>query len=404
LLLATDAITELFRRVEANVIEEGMAAEVFDWGYRIENNTGILPIRGALAQRPDLIHMYLGGSSVDMLAQHFQELMADNSVGRIVLDIDSPGGYVSPIAEFASQIFAARDKKEIIAVVNSSAFSAAYWIASAAKEIVMNDATAAAGSVGVYIAHVDISKREEKWGYKTTEITAGKYKAVGSPYKPLSDEGRATYQERANYFYEMFVNAVAEYRNLDLTALETWADGKIFIGQQAIDVGLADRIGSFTSVIGANLMTEPQIAATPPVQAPNITEAYLAANHPQLLAGIKTASYEDGLKAGIEQGEKKERARVLAIEALEKSPVYEGFSDVFAKAKAEGLTKSQTNELLVSAQMERGIKQHDIRQDATQAGQYSGGAKTGDELDEPETQAMLKNAVDAVFQKKGGRR
>lgn len=398
-LLSYSAINRLFQCVSAgNVLDQEYAIELFDFGYEIFGSTAVLPIRGALAQRPDILHLFLGGSSVDVLMGHFKTLMVDPRISRIILDIDSPGGYVSPIAEFADMIFQARSQKEIISVINSLAASAAYWLASAAGNVLMNDKTAVAGSIGTYIAHIDISKMEEQEGIKTTEITAGKYKAVGSPHKPLSDTGKEVYQQQVDFYYAMFVEAIAKNRGLDISGLDAWAEGKLFIGEQAVKAGLADKIQSLSFFRQGVTMGDSQHHGTP--LNPEITEAFLAANHPNLLASIKTQAYDEGKKLGIEQGQKAERARVMAIEKLEKSQAFEGFSAIFTKAKSEGLSEEETNKLLIREQVDRGVSLQGMKNDGTQAGSFT---NAGD-LDDAAHKAMLKDAVKRAEAAAGRRR
>jgi signal peptide peptidase SppA len=133
--------------------------------------------------------------------------------------------------------------------------SAAYWIGSAAGMIFISGQTPMVGSVGVVTAHVDYSSYEEKIGVKTTEIYAGKYKRIASEHKPLSSEGKEYLQGQVDYLYKVFADAVSSYRpsKLPIPAEGTipWAEGKIFTGIQALDVGLVDGVATQDQLLAA---------------------------------------------------------------------------------------------------------------------------------------------------------
>ena len=106
------------------------------------------------------------------------------------------------------------------------------------------------GSIGVVATHVDMSERERQSGVKTSEITAGAYKRISSAYEPLSAAGRADLQRQVDGIYGVFVEAVAHNRGVDIeTVLTKMADGKIFIGMEAIEAGLADGVKSRAQLI-----------------------------------------------------------------------------------------------------------------------------------------------------------
>src|SRR5207302_11309430 len=121
--------------------------------------------------------------------QEFDAAIADPNVSAVVLDTDCPGGSAAGTPELASKIRAARGKKPIIAVANALMASAAYWIASAADEIVATP-SADVGSVGGYQAHLDQSQALEKEGLKVTFIQEPALKTAGNPYEPLRSAAR----------------------------------------------------------------------------------------------------------------------------------------------------------------------------------------------------------------------
>jgi len=190
-----------------------------------------------------------GGTSMQLIEKDFREALADPQVRSIILVIDSPGGTVDGTQELATVIHNSRGIKPIITYAESLIGSAAYWIGSAADKIYISGDTTQVGSIGVVATHVDVSKAEESMGYKTTEIVAGKYKRIASQYAPLSDEGRETIQDIVDHVYSIFIRDVARNRGISEAQALDMADGKIFLGQKAIDIGLADEMGDLGSLV-----------------------------------------------------------------------------------------------------------------------------------------------------------
>ena len=219
--------------------------------YEVIEGVAIIPIEGVLAKRMNLFTEISGGTSMQLIERDFKAAMEDPQVKSILLVIDSPGGTVDGTEELGSLIFRNRGRKAITAYADSLMGSAAYWIGSAADEIVMSGDTTQVGSIGVVATHLDVSKAEESAGYKTTEIVAGKYKRIASSYAPLSEEGRATIQDIVDHLYSVFVRGVAMNRGVsEEKVLNDMADGRIFLGQKAIKAGLVDRMETLDETIG----------------------------------------------------------------------------------------------------------------------------------------------------------
>ena len=213
----------------------------------------VLPVFGIMGHRARLVReMSSGvGTSTEILGQLFRAAMKDPNVGAIVLDVDSPGGSAFGVDELAGDIFAARGQKPIVASVNSMAASAAYWVASAADEIVVTPG-GMAGSIGVWTAHEDWSAFLEKKGIKVSLISAGKYKVEGNPYGPIDDTARAAMQDVVDKYYGMFTKAIARNRNAEnpKDVRDGYGEGRVLLAKDAVKANLADRIGTFDEVIG----------------------------------------------------------------------------------------------------------------------------------------------------------
>lgn len=305
----------------------------------IKDGIATIYLHGVISQRLNLIQKMSGGVSTEILQSQIEDAITNPLVKEVIIDIDSPGGSVDGISAISEYIYNARGIKPITAFVNPTALSAAYWIASATDRIVLSSPTAIVGSIGVVAVHKDISKAEDKAGVKTTEIVAGKYKRIASQYMPLSDEGLSEIQNQVNYIYQIFVDAVVKYRGVSKDyAIKNMADGKVYIGQQAIDVRLADEIKT--------------------VKKQNKGGVYMIAES-QDIESIKADAYEQGIQ--------QERSRILAILDIE----IEGYETQVRDAIMNGWTAEQTALEILKVQKERGITVAQVRDGGIMA-QYVG--------------------------------
>ncbi len=223
-------------------------------GYQIINGFAEIPIHGVIAKRMNLFSRVSGGASTQIISDQITEALADDEVNGIILNIDSPGGTVDGTSELAQLVYRAREQKPVVAYSDGMIASAAYWIASAAESIIISGDTNEVGSIGVVANHVDYSAYEQRQGIKTTEIYAGKYKRIASQYEPLSEDGKQSIQDQVDYLYSVFVDAVASNRGTSTEdVLSNMADGRLFIGRQALDAGLVDGISTFTGLIETTL-------------------------------------------------------------------------------------------------------------------------------------------------------
>lgn len=185
-----------------------------------------------------------GGTSAEGLGRRFDEAMRDPRISAVVLDVDSPGGSVFGVQEVAEKIRNARGAKPVVSVVNPFCASAAFWIASAADEIVITP-SGECGSLGVYMYHESIARWLDKMGIDPTLIKAGEHKAEGLSAFKLEDGAREYQQSRVDDYYRAFVDGVAAGRRLESKVVaETFGKGRMFGAEQAVVIGMCDRVGT----------------------------------------------------------------------------------------------------------------------------------------------------------------
>lgn len=302
---------------------------------RAGGDIAVLPVMGLISQRMNMLQEISGGTSTEQLGSDFRAAMADDSIKAVVLDFDSPGGTSFGIQELASEIFAARGSKPIIAQVNSVAASAAYWLAAQADEIVVTP-SGLAGSIGVYSVHEDVSQALEMAGVKPTLVKAGENKGEGLSFMPLSAAAQEAMQARINQTYDAFVGAVAAGRGVSAGQVnDRFGQGRAFQAADLMERGMADRVGTMRETLvrlgaasaplrggpGRQMRTQFAAGETPSLK---LFEAHLRdGGCPDALA---TAFVSLG-KGALRQGDPGDEATIRTREQLRAmSASLEGFS------------------------------------------------------------------------------
>jgi signal peptide peptidase SppA len=184
-----------------------------------------------------------------MFAQALRQALADDTVSQILIDIDSPGGSVYGVAELADEIAAARAQKPVVAIANSLAASAAYWLGAQADELYVTPG-GEVGSIGVWQAHFDYSQALAAEGVTPTLISAGKYKVEGNPYAPLDEEAQSFMQSRVNDYYGAFTKAVARGRAVPIAQVrDGLGQGRVLGADAALAENMVDGISTLDDVL-----------------------------------------------------------------------------------------------------------------------------------------------------------
>lgn len=241
-------------RITGNVSEEQLMFQPDELKISdpyADAGVGVLPINGPLFPKANMMTRMSGATSVEQLQSQFNQMLADPKIKSILLNIDSPGGMSDLIMEMGDTIYGARGIKPVIAVANTTAASAAYWLGSQADKFYVTP-SGSVGSVGVYTVHQDTSAKQEKDGIKTTFVSAGKYKVERNPYGPLSEEAKSHMQASVDELYSEFIRAVARGRGTDEEVVkETYANGRTYNAKAALGMNMVDGIQTFDSIVGS---------------------------------------------------------------------------------------------------------------------------------------------------------
>jgi signal peptide peptidase SppA len=211
----------------------------------------VVPVHGILTHRGHTVdNSSQALTSTERLASTLRALVRDPGVAAVCLDFDTPGGSVYGVQELASTIHGLRGEKPIVGVANATAASGGYWAISQCDEVVVTP-SGGVGSIGVIMAHDDLSAAMEKAGVKREYIYSGENKAEGNPTGPLSDKTRAHYQSLSDTYYAAFTKDVARGRKvgLDQVRSDAWGRGRMLLAAQAVDAGMADRIDTLESTV-----------------------------------------------------------------------------------------------------------------------------------------------------------
>lgn len=195
-----------------------------------------------------------GGSVFDrganQWARRIEKLAEKKEVKAIVLAINSPGGSVGAVQEVYGAIQRARreHKKPVVAHLGDVAASGGYYLAAACDKVVAHPGTLL-GSIGVIFFNSNVQELLDKIGVKARVIKSGKMKDIGSSVRPMSEEERRLLQDLIDNAYGQFFRAVARGRSMPEERLRPLADGRIFTGEQSIEVGLVDQLGDSKAAI-----------------------------------------------------------------------------------------------------------------------------------------------------------
>lgn len=235
--------------LEVKAVREARAARRLSAGSS-KGGIAVIPVAGVILPKgAGMLTDISGATSCQALSSMLRDAVADESVGQILLDFDSPGGSVSGVPELYSEILQARVSKPIVGIANFQAASAAYWLACACSELFVSP-SGEVGSVGVYVSHEDVSEAMAKEGVKTTLVSAGKYKTELSPYGPLSPDAKGFMQDQVNEFYRSFVTAVARGRGVSIDAVKNgFGQGRMLTADAAKREGMVDGIADINSLI-----------------------------------------------------------------------------------------------------------------------------------------------------------
>jgi protease-4 len=200
-----------------------------------KEKVGVVEIKGMLSDsRPTL--------------KQLDRFKKDSGIKAIVLRVNSPGGAVGPAQEIMREVEKIRKDKKVVASLGTVAASGGYYIAAAADHIIANPGTLT-GSIGVIMQFTNVEQLTNKLGLNFLTLKAGRYKDVGNPFRPMTKEEEAYLQGLINNIHHQFMRDVARLRKLTPDKLKPLAEGQVYTGEEAKQVGLVDELGNINDAV-----------------------------------------------------------------------------------------------------------------------------------------------------------
>lgn len=213
--------------------------------YTVINGTAVYKISGPLLTSSSFFSRWFGYTSYEDIRNNVLHASQNPEVSDILLFITSPGGSAFGVTDGAEAVRKVSSVKPVYAFSNANMASGAYWIGSQARKIFIAPESEA-GSIGVVVTHTSYQKQLEDEGVKVTVIKSAELKAVGGPYRDLTDKEVAHIQDQVNTLDTLFKESVQSVRpGIKLSAM----NGATYIGADAVKVGLADAVMSYDSVL-----------------------------------------------------------------------------------------------------------------------------------------------------------
>jgi len=211
-------------------------------------NTAIISVNGVITADDGTTFFSDSTASSTDIIKSITRAENDPNVKAVIFEINSPGG--SPVAtdEISQAIKSLNKNKTTVAWIRETGASGAYWIATSTKHIIANRMSIV-GSIGVIGSYIEWYGLMNKYNVTYERLVSGEYKDTGTPYRPLSSYEESMLQSKLDKLHEIFIEAVAENRNMSIENVRALSNGEIYLGIEAKENGLIDELGSKDEVI-----------------------------------------------------------------------------------------------------------------------------------------------------------
>lgn len=222
----------------------------------VPDRVSVINIEGTIvcgADSKENLFQQANGVTSGTIMKQIREAAADDSVKALVLRIDSGGGSATAAEEVGRELlrFKEQTKKPIVATMGNTGASAAYWIAACASDKIYANATTLTGSIGVYMPYMNTEELFKKIGITSDKIKSGPYKDILTNDRPMTPEEKQILQNIVDEIYDQFVYTVSAGRRMETSKVRAIADGRIYTGRQAKNIGLVDELGDYYDALAA---------------------------------------------------------------------------------------------------------------------------------------------------------
>ena len=231
-----------------------------------KDRIALLRIEGIITSGQGGMGMFGGisGAYSDTVVANLRKVVEDSTIKGLVIRVNSPGGSAAASEEIFNAITEVKAAgKPVVVSMADTAASGGYFV-SAPADVIYADATTLTGSIGVIFQAVSLEGLFDKIGVDMRTLKAGELKDIGSPYRPMTEKERQILQGMLDETHEVFIEYVAKGRKMDVEAVRKLADGQVWTGRQAKELGMIDELGGLRDAILkagqlANIPGEPVI-------------------------------------------------------------------------------------------------------------------------------------------------
>ncbi|EHR71380.1 ClpP class periplasmic serine protease [Burkholderiales bacterium JOSHI_001] len=210
----------------------------------------LITVGGMIVPRAGVVTDYCGGTSTQQVRAWLREALADDGVGQVLIEFNTPGGAVTDVLELGDDIRQAATRKPVIGIANHLAASAGYWLGAQCSQLYVAP-SGEVGSIGVYTVHEDLSKALEAAGVKYTLISAGRFKTELHPYGAPDREALDFAQQGVDAHYTAFTQAVARGRGVSVDTVRTgMGQGRVLMAKPALSQRMVDGILTLDQLVG----------------------------------------------------------------------------------------------------------------------------------------------------------
>ncbi len=236
--------------------------------YYGENNSGgvvgVIQINGMIVSGTGSSTLFSTLAGSETIMKQLRRAANDPSVKAVVLRLNTPGGSAAASQEIALEVDRLRQTgKKVVASMGDVAASGGYWIACRCDKIVANPGTMT-GSIGVIMETQNLQGLYEKLGVNPVVFKSGPHKDMGSSSRVVTEQEQQIFQSMVDDIYKQFVETVSEGRDMDQARVREVADGRVFTGSQAVEVGLVDDLGNYYDALDlaaelAGMKSDPEV-------------------------------------------------------------------------------------------------------------------------------------------------
>jgi protease-4 len=201
--------------------------------FSLNDKIGVVSVEGVIADS-------------QVITEQLDEFGKEDSIIAVILRVDSPGGGVAASQEIYDAVIELKKKKKVVVSMGSVAASGGLLVACAADKIVANPGTIT-GSISAIMQFANVEELMKKIGLKSSVVKSGQYKDIGTPLRDMTPEEKVIIQDLVDDIYNQFVDVIVKERKLPREKVVAIADGRVFSGRKAKELGLVDYLGNMAS-------------------------------------------------------------------------------------------------------------------------------------------------------------